>query len=100
MAKNKGGTIMNYDNMTAVKCEDEGIKPDEMPLAQTLNDATLMASDVLQMVYAINQHLFGKGSIQSEVKEPKCFRDALKIHADLIRWVAEEMRAICDSLGV
>ena len=91
---------MNYDNMTAVKCEGEGIKPAEMPLAQTLNDATLMASDVLQMAYAINQHLFGKGPVQSEVKEPKCFRDALKIHADLIGCVAEEMRNICDSLGV
>lgn len=91
---------MNYDNMTAVQCEGEGIKPAEMPLAQTLNDATLMASDVLQMAYAINQHLFGKGSVQSEGKEPKCFRDALKIHADLIGCVAEEMRNICDSLGV
>ena len=91
---------MNYDNMTAVKCEGEGIKPAEMPLAQTLNDATLMASDILKMAYAINQHLFGKGPVQSEGKEPKCFRDALKIHADLIGCVAEEMRAICDSLGV
>ena len=91
---------MNYDNMTAVKCEGEGIKPAEMPLAQTLNDATLMASDILQMAYAINQHLFGKGSVQSEGEKPKCFRDALKIHADLIRCVAEEMRNICDSLGV
>ena len=59
-----------------------------------------MASDVLQMAYAINQHLFGKGPVQSEGKEPKCFRDALKIHADLIGCVAEEMRNICDSLGV
>ena len=91
---------MNYDNMTAVKCEDECLNPVEMPLAQTLDDATLMASDVLQMAYAINQHLFGKGPVQSEVGEPKCFRDALKIHADLIRCVAEEMRNICDSLGV
>ena len=91
---------MNYDNMTAVKCESEGIKPAEMPLAQTLNDATLMASDILQMAYAINQHLFGKGPVQNEGKEAKCFRDALKIHADLIRCVAEEMRRICDSLGV
>ena len=91
---------MNYDNMTAVKCEGEGIKPGEMPLAQTLNDATLMASNVLQMAYAINQHLFGKGSARSEEVEPKCFRDALKIHAELIRYVAEEMRNICDSLGV
>ena len=91
---------MNYDNMTAIPCEGEGIKPAEMPLAQTLNDATLMASDVLQMAYAINQHLFGKGPVKSEGKEPKCFRDALKIHADLIGCVAEEMRNICDSLGV
>lgn len=91
---------MNYDNMTAVKCEGEGLNPAEIPLAQTLNDATLMASDVLQMAYAINQHLFGIGPVQSEGKEPKCFRDALKIHADLIGCVAEEMRAICDSLGV
>lgn len=91
---------MNYDNMTAVKCEGEGIKPAEMPLAQTLNDATIMASDVLQMAYAINQHLFGKGPVQNEGKEAKCFRDALEIHADLIRCVAEEMRNICDSLGV
>ena len=91
---------MNYDNMTAIPCEGEGIKPAEMPIAQTLNDATLMTSDVLQMAYAINQHLFGKGPVNSEGKEPKCFRDALKIHADLIRCVAEEMRAICDSLGV
>ena len=91
---------MNYDNMTAVKCEGEGIKPAEVPLAQTLNDATLLASDVLQMAYAINQHLFGKGPVQSEVGEPKCFRDALKIHADLIECVAKEMRNICDSLGV
>ena len=91
---------MNYDNMTAVKCEDECLKLDEKTLAQTLNDATLMASNVLQMAYAINQHLFGKGPVQSEGKEPKCFRDALKIHADLIGCVAEEMRNICDSLGV
>ena len=91
---------MNYDNMTAATCEGEGIKSAEMPLAQTLNDATLMARDVLQMAYAINQHLFGKGPVQSEGKEPKCFRDALKIHADLIGCVAEEMRNICDSLGV
>ena len=91
---------MNYDNMTAVKCEGEGIKPAEVTLAQTLNEATLMASDVLQMAYAINQHLFGKEPVQSEGKEPKCFRDALKIHADLIGCVAEEMRKICDSLGV
>ena len=91
---------MNYDNMTAVKCEDECLKPAEMPLAQTLNDATLMASDILKMAYAINLHLFGKGPVQSEGKEPKCFRDALKIHADLIRCVAEEMREICNSLGV
>ena len=91
---------MNYDNMTAVPCESEGLNPVEMPLAQTLNDATLMASDVLQMAYAINQHLFGKGSVQSKGEEPKCFRDALKIHADLIGCVAEEMRNICDSLGV
>ena len=91
---------MNYDNMTAATCEGEGIKPAEMPLAQTLNDATLMASDVLQMAYAINQHLFGKGSVQSKGEEPKCFRDVLKIHADLIGCVAEEMRNICDSLGV
>ena len=91
---------MNYDNMTAVKCEGEGLTPVEMPLAQTLNDATLMASDILKMAYAINQHLFGKGPVQSEGEEPKCFRDALKIHAKLIGCVAEEMRAICDSLGV
>ena len=91
---------MNYDNMTAVPCGGEGIKPAEMPIAQTLNDATLMASDVLQMAYAINQHLFGKDPVKSEGKGPKCFRDALKIHADLIGCVAEEMRAICDSLGV
>ena len=91
---------MNYDNMTAVKCEDECLKLDEKPLAQTLNDATLMASDILKMAYAINQHLFGKGPVQSEGKEPKCFRDALKIHADLIGCVAEEMRNICDSLGL
>ena len=91
---------MNYDNMTAIPCEGEGIKPAEVTLAQTLNEATLMASDVLQMAYAINQHLFGKGPVQSEGKEPKCFRDALKIHADLIGCVAEEMRNICDSLGV
>ena len=91
---------MNYDNMTAIPCEGEGLNPVEMPLAQTLNDATLMASDVLQMAYAINHHLFGKEPIKSEGKEPKCFRDALKIHADLIRCVAEEMRNICDSLGV
>ena len=91
---------MNYDNMTAIPCEGEGIKPAEMPLAQTLNDATLMAIDVLQMAYAINQHLFGKEPVNSEGKEPKCIRDALKIHADLIRCVAEEMRNICDSLGV
>ena len=91
---------MNYDNMTAATCEGEGIKPAEMPLAQTLNDATLMASDVLQMAYAINQHLFGKGSVQSEGEQPKCFRDALKIHKKLIGCIAEEMRAICDSLGV
>ena len=91
---------MNYDNMTAIPCEGEGIKAAEMPLAKALNEATIMASDVLQMAYAINQHLFGKGPVQSEWKEPKCFRDALKIHADLIRCVAEEMRNICDSLGV
>ena len=91
---------MNYDNMAAVPCESEGINPAEMPLAQTLNDATLMASDILKMAYAINQHLFGKGPVQSEGKEPKCFRDALKIHADLIGYVAEEMREICNSLGV
>ena len=91
---------MNYDNMTAVKCEDECLKPAEITLAQTLNEATLMASDVLKMAYAINQHLFGKGPVQSEEKEPKCFRDALKIHEDLIRCVADEMRNICDSLGV
>ena len=91
---------MNYDNMKAVTCEGEGINPAGKTLAQTLNDATLMASDVLQMAYAINQHLFGEESVQSEGKEPKCFRDALKIHADLIRCVADEMRNICDSLGV
>ena len=91
---------MKYDNMTAVKCEGEGLQPAEVTLAQTLNEATSMASDVLQMAYAINQHLFGKGSVQSEGEEPKCFRDALKIHANLIRCVAEEMRNICDSLGV
>ena len=91
---------MNYDNMTAVKCEGEGINPVEMTLAQTLNDATLMASDVLQMAYAINQHLFGKLPAQSEVGEPKCFRDALKIHKKLIGCISEEMRNICDSLGV
>ena len=91
---------MNYDNMTAIQCEGEGIKPAEVTLAQTLNDATLMASDVLQMAYAINQHLFGKEPVNSEGKEPKCFRDALKIHADLIICVAEEMRNRCDSLGV
>ena len=91
---------MNYDNMTEVKCEGECIKPAEIPLAQTLNDATLMASDILQMAYAINQHLFGNEPVQSEGKEPKCFRDALKIHADLIRCVTDEMRNICDSLGV
>ena len=90
---------MNYDNMTAAQCEGERLTPVEMPLAQTLNDATLMASDVLQMAYAINQHLFGKGSVQREVEEPKCFRDALKIHANLIGCVAEEMSAICASLG-
>ena len=86
--------------MTAIPCEGESIKPAEMTLAQTLNDATLMANDVLQMAYAINQHLFGKAPVNSEGKEPKCFRDALKIHANLIRCVAEEMRNICDSLGV
>ena len=91
---------MNYDNMTAVPCEGEGIKTAEIPLAQTLNEATLMASDILQMAYAINQHLFGNEPVQSEGKEPKCFRDALKIHADLIRCVTDEMRNICDSLGV
>lgn len=91
---------MNYDNMTAVPCEGEGIKTAEIPLAQTLNEATLMASDILQMAYAINQHLFGNEPVQSEGKEPKCFRDALKIHSDLIRCVAKEMRIICDSLGV
>ena len=91
---------MNYDNMTAVPCESERLNPAEMPLAQTLNDATVMASDILQMAYAINQHLFGKEPVKSEGKESKCFRDALKIHADLIRCVAEEMRNICDSLGV
>ena len=91
---------MNYDNMTAIPCKDEGVNPAEVTLAQTLNEATLMASDVLQMAYAINQHLFGRGPVQSEGKEPKCFRDALKIHADLIGCVAEEMREICNSLGV
>ena len=91
---------MNYDNMTAVPCESERLNPAEIPLAHTLNDATLMASDILKMAYAINQHLFGKEPVQSEGKEPKCFRDALKIHADLIGCVAEEMRKICDSLGV
>lgn len=91
---------MNYDNMTAVPCEGEGIKTAEFPLAQTLSEATLMASDILQMAYAINQHLFGNEPVQSEGKEPKCFRDALKIHSDLIRCVAKEMRIICDSLGV
>ena len=91
---------MNYDNMTAVKCEGECLKPAEVTLAQTLNEATLIASDVLQMAYAINQHLFGKGPVNSEGKEPKCFRDALKIHADLIRCVANEMKTICNSLGV
>ena len=91
---------MNYNNMTAVKCEGECLNPAEMPLAQTLNDATLMASDVLQMAYAINQHLFGKGPVQSEGKERKCIRDALKRHEELIGCVAEEMRNICDSLGV
>ena len=90
---------MNYNNMTAVKCEGECLNPAEVTLAQTLNDATLRASDVLQMAYAINQHLFGKEPVQSEGKEPKCFRDALKIHADLIGRVAEEMMAICDCLG-
>ena len=91
---------MNYDNMTAVKCEGEGLNPAEVTLAETLNDATLMASDVLQMAYAINQHLFGKGSVRSEGEEPKCFRDALKIHTNLIRCVAAEIRNICNSLGV
>lgn len=91
---------MNYDNMTAVKCEGECSNPAEVTLAETLNHATLMANDVLQMAYAINQHLFGKEPIPIKEGEPKCFRDALKIHADLIRYVAEEMRNICDSLGV
>ena len=91
---------MNYDNMTTVPCEGEGIKTAEIPLAQALNEATLMASDILQMAHAINQHLFGNEPVQSEGKEPKCFRDALKIHSDLIRYVAKEMRIICDSLGV
>ena len=91
---------MNYDNMTAIPCESEHVNPAEIPLAQTLNEATLRASEVLQMAYAINKHLFGKEPVNSEGKEPKCFRDALKIHADLIRCVAEEMRNICDSLGV
>lgn len=91
---------MNYDNMTAVQCESECLNPVEMPLSQTLNYATLMASDILQMAYAINLHLFGKVPVKSEGKEPKCFRDALKIHAELIRCVADEMRNICDSLGV
>lgn len=50
--------------------------------------------------FAMEELLFGKGPVLSEGKEPKCFRDALKIHADLIGCVAEEMRAICDSLGV
>ena len=91
---------MNYDNMTAVKCEGECLKPAEVTLAQTLNEATLMANDVLKMAYAINQHLFGKGPAQRDENEPKCFRDALEIHANLIRCVADEMRNICDSLGV
>ena len=91
---------MNYDNMKTAPCESGCSDLVEKTLAKTLNEATIMASDVLQMAYAINQHLFGKGPVQSEGKEPKCFRDALKIHADLIRCVAEEMRNICDSLGV
>ena len=91
---------MNYDNMTAVKCEDECLKLDEKTLAQTLNEATLMASEVLQMAYAINQHLFGKGPIKSEGKEPKRLRDAPDIHANLIGCVADETTHTCDSLGV
>ena len=91
---------MNYDNMTAIPCEGECLNPAEVTLAQTLNKATLMASEILKMANAINQHLFGKEPIPIKEGEPKCFRDALKIHADLIRCVADEMRNICDSLGV
>ena len=91
---------MNYDNMKTAPCESGCSDLVEKTLAQTLNEATIMASDVLQMAYAINQHLFGKGPIAKKDEEPKCFRDALNIHAYLIGCIAEEIKNICNSLGV
>ena len=61
---------MNYDNMTAVKCEGECLQSAEVTLAQTLNEATLMASDVLQMAYAIKR--FTKKIMRGVTERTNC----------------------------
>lgn len=93
---------MNYDNMkkNAAICNDPCAIPDEVTLAQTLSRAIDMAREILQMSYAINDHLFGKGPVKGEEKEPKCFRDALLLHSEIIECAANELRSICRSLGV
>lgn len=92
---------MNYDNMTAaVPCNGTCVKPEEVPLAQTLKEATEMANNVLNMAHTIDQHLFGRVKINDEIESPSCFREALVQHRNLIQSIGDEMRTICNSLGV
>lgn len=92
---------MNYDNMTtAVPCNDTCVKLDEVPLAQTLKEATEMANDILNMAHAIDNHLFGRVKINDEIEAPSCFREALGQHKNLIESIRDKLGAICNSLGV
>lgn len=97
----EGGKEMNYDNMTAaVPCNGTCVKLEEVPLAQTLKEATEMANNVLNMAHTIDQHLFGRVKINDEIESPSCFREALVQHRNLIQSIGDEMRTICNSLGV
>lgn len=95
---------MNNTNFKTTSIADfpiEEKQPMVKPLSEMMGEANRMLDEALQMAYAINSHMFGKGEPNIEKPcDPECYRDAMNIHVMNLQKLCGELSKIMISIGV
>ena len=94
---------MNYGVEERKMMCEEGVRPivPHEPLGNIMEKAVAMGNDAFILARRINQHMFGDcGSEQKPEREPRCFAEAMKYHAETLAMLVEELHRFAGMMGI
>lgn len=75
------------ENYGTTPCETPS--PGPAPMAAMLEEANDHTQKALTMAMQINNYVFGKGPKERKSSDPRCMRDALAEHVDVLKALCE-----------